>query len=696
MKHQKVSAIRDEAIRLHQNGKIQEAKCLYEKLLNLDDKNAEAIHYLGLIEYQNKNYETAIQWIQKAIVIKPDWAEAYSHIALSYKELSRYEEAIDSLNIAIKIDPSYSAAHYNLGNIFLKLELIDKAITHYNKAITLNDKYTDAYFQRGIANEALSEYEFAIRDYLKTQELDRKYVKSYIKLAMLNKRNKNIKAAIEYCYKAIELEPRNDDVYKSLADILAENKLLEDAIIFYRKALEINPNSIYVKGLIIHYSMHCCNWDNLSEAINKLNESIDKNSDDFGAFGVLSLIDEPEIHQKIALQFSKKFNGERSACNQPSNKLAKSKIRLGYFSADFNDHAVSRLIAEVFELHNQELFEIYAFSFGPKVDDQMTIRLKNTFDYFFEVENSSSTKIAELSRENSIDIAIDLSGYTKGNRTRVFAYGAAPIQVNYLGYPGTMGNENIDYIIADKMIIPDESACFYDEKIAYLPDSYQPNDRKKEISKHTFTREELKLPELGVVFCCFNNSFKITPVIFEAWMDVLKNVANSVLWLLEDNKIATLNLHKEAMKYGVDPHRIIFAERTSGSLHLARHKCADIFLDTWPYNAHTTASDALWMGLPIITYRGKSFASRVASSLLHSVGLDELITDSIEEYKKLAIRLGNNPEEIQKLKKLLSHEKETKPLFNTERYTRNLEKAFLKMHQIYCAGLPATSFSVNN
>jgi predicted O-linked N-acetylglucosamine transferase (SPINDLY family) len=696
MKHQKVTAIRDEAIQLHQNGKIQEAKYLYEKLLDLDSKNVEAIHYLGLIEYQSGNYETAIQWIQKAIIIKPDWAEAHCHIALAYKETSKYDEAINALNIAININPYYGAAHYNLGNIFLKLELIDKAIAHYNKAILINDKYIEAYFQRGIANEALNEYEFASSDYLKTLELDHKYVKSYLKLAILNKKNQNVKAAIEYHYKAIELEPTNDDTYRSLAEILVENKLIEDAIIFYRKALAINPNCAYIKGLIVHYSMHCCNWDHQSNILCEVNKSIENNNDDFTAFTVLSLTDDPVMNQRVALQFSKNFNQNRKLFNKPEYKSIKNKIKLGYFSADLNDHAVSRLIAEVFELHNRDLFEIYAFSFGPRISDQMTIRLKNTFDYFFEVENLSNTKIAELSRKNSIDIAIDLSGYTRGNRAGIFTLGAAPVQVNYLGYPGTMGNKNIDYIIADKMIIPDESACFFNEKIAYLPDSYQPNDRKKEAASHAFTREELRLPELGVIFCCFNNSFKITPVIFDAWMDILKNVANSVLWLLKDNQIATLNLHKEAIKRGIEPNRIIFAERISGSLHLARHKCADIFLDTWPYNAHTTASDALWMGLPIITYRGKSFASRVASSLLHSVGLDELITDSIEEYKNLAIHLGNNPKEIQKLKKLLSHEKETKPLFNTERYTSNLESAFLKMHEIYCAGLPATSFSVNN
>jgi predicted O-linked N-acetylglucosamine transferase (SPINDLY family) len=325
----------------------------------------------------------------------------------------------------------------------------------------------------------------------------------------------------------------------------------------------------------------------------------------------------------------------------------KEKINIAYFSPDFRNHPVSLLTSELFETHNRQRFEVFAFSLQQAtVGDETNLRLRNGFDKFFDVENMSDKEIAQFARHNEVDIAIDLAGLTKYSRTGIFSYRAAPIQVNWLGYPGTIGADFIDYIVADKTIIPVESQSHYLEKVVYLPNSYQVNDRKRLISERQFTRQKLGLPENGFVFCCFNNNFKILPTTFDGWIRILKSVDESVLWLFKDNPWAVENLKKEAQKQGIDGRRLVFAERMPLSEHLARHLQADLFLDTHPYNAHTTASDALWTGLPLLTLMGRSYASRVAASLLSAIGLPELITSNQEEYEALAIELAINPQNL--------------------------------------------------
>jgi predicted O-linked N-acetylglucosamine transferase (SPINDLY family) len=344
-------------------------------------------------------------------------------------------------------------------------------------------------------------------------------------------------------------------------------------------------------------------------------------------------------------------------------------------------------MAELFELHDKEAFDLIAFSFGPDTKDQMHKRIKRSFDQFIDVAAMSDQAVAQKSREMGIDIAIDLKGLTKNARLGIFSYRAAPVQVSYLGYPGTLGAEYIDYLIADETLIPKESQKYYAEKIVYLPHSYQVNDRQKVISKKQFFRQELGLPEEGFVFCSFNNNFKITPNVFEAWMRILKSVEKSVLWLLEDNPAAATNLQKEALLKGIDPARLVFAKRLDLSEHLARQKVADLFLDTLPYGAHTTASDALWAGLPVLTCMGESFASRVAASLLNAIGLPELITSTQSQYEALAIELANNPAKLKLIKSKLDTNRLVMPLFDTTLFSKHLESAYKRMFERYEADL---------
>jgi len=368
---------------------------------------------------------------------------------------------------------------------------------------------------------------------------------------------------------------------------------------------------------------------------------------------------------------------------------AQRKIRIGYFSADFRNHPVSILAAETFESHDRSRFEITAFAFGPPSEDAMRTRLERAFDQFIDVRDRSDRQIALLAREMHIDIAVDLSGFTQHCRPGIFALRAAPLQVSFLGYPGTMGAPYMDYLLADPTVIPEESRVHYREQILYLPHSVLPHDSQQPIAAPGLTRRQAGLPDSGFVFCGFNNVAKITPDTFASWMRILTAVQGSVLWLSANNPTAQSNLRREAAMRGVDPERLIFAARVASlPEHLARQRLADLFLDTLPYNAHTTASDALWAGLPVLTQLGETFAGRVAASLLTAIDLPDLITSTPEQYQALAIALGKDPARLALIKDRLAHNRLTTPLFDTRRFTQHLETAFASIHAHHQARSP--------
>jgi len=364
----------------------------------------------------------------------------------------------------------------------------------------------------------------------------------------------------------------------------------------------------------------------------------------------------------------------------------REKIRIGYFSMDFKNHAVAMLTAGLFETHNRARFEVIAFSFGPDTKDEMRVRLEKAFDQFIDVQDKSDKEIAELARQMGIDIAIDLAGFTADSRTGIFAYRAAPVQVNYLGYPGTMGADYMDYLIADETLIPEESRQYYAEKIIYLP-CFQANDSKRMIADRVFTREELGLPHHSFVFCCFNNNYKFTPDTFVSWMRILKQTSDSVLFLYAENELVVTNLRREASQQGVDSHRLVFGKKLPAPDYLARYRAADLFLDTLPFNAGTTASDALWAGLPVLTCMGEAFASRMAASLLNAIDMPELITHTQQDYEALAIELATNPDRLKAIRQKLERQRLTTPLFDTELFTRHIEEAYTKMFERYQADL---------
>ena len=542
------------------------------------------------------------------------------------------------------INPKNESAWNNLGNIFSDQQQYVRSLNAYDTCISINPNHYMAINNRG-------------------------------KILM---RNSCHEEALQAFTHSVNIKPDYIDAINNQAVAYRALNQYQNAIKCWWRVMELEPAYPYAIGSLIHSKLHTCDWENFDELLFNLKRLIDAGFDTSTPFAILPVIDDLSYQRVSTVCFNnKKFPKFRSRIDDGFD--FNERIKIGYYSADFHDHATAHLMAQLFEAHDRQRFEIFAFSFGPHSDGPMRQRLTAAFDHFSDVTKLSDIEIANRSRELNIDIAVDLKGYTQDSRTGIFAHGCAPIQVNYLGYPGTMGCDYIDYIIADEVVIPPESRKYYSEKVVYLPGCYQVNDSTRIISDHSFTRAELGLPQEGFVFCCFNNNYKITPSTFDSWMRILLATPGSVLWLLADNPIAVRNLCKEAQVRGVNAKRIIFAPRMAPADHLARHRAADLFLDTLPCNAHTTASDALWAGLPLLTHAGESFAARVAASLLTTIEMPELITHNQADYERHAIEIALNPARLMALKTKLADKRTTTNLFNGVVYARHLEKAYSQM-----------------
>jgi protein O-GlcNAc transferase len=544
------------------------------------------------------------------------------------------------------------------GTTLYELKRYDEAIAHYDKALSLKPDYAEGWSNKGTTLYELKRYDEAIAHY----------------------------------DKALSLKPDYAEGWSNKGTTLYELKRYDEAIAHYDKALSLKPDIDWVNGDLLHTKMKICSWSGLSDSLEKIVNKVLLNKKVTRPFLLLALNDNALLHKKSSEIYALNKYPKNPALSPIPKYPKNEKLRIGYFSADFKNHAVSILAAELFELHDKNRFEIVAFSFGSDDKSPMRARLGQAFNQFIDVSDMSDLDIARLSRELKIDIAVNLGGYTSDSRTGIFAYRAAPIQVSYLGYLGTMGAEYVDYILADKTIIPDGTEPYYFEKITYLP-SYQVNDRKRVISDKLFTKRELGLPEKGFIFCCFNNNYKILPITFSGWMRILKVVEDSVLFLYAENKLVEENLIKEAVARGIHSARLVFCRNIPADEYLARYRVCDLFLDTAPYNAGTTASDALWAGVPILTLIGQSFASRMAASLLEAIRLPELIANTQEEYEALAIELALNPKKLADIKLRLTNNRLNAPLFNTPLFTKNIEAAYIKMYEQCQAGLePAHIF----
>jgi predicted O-linked N-acetylglucosamine transferase (SPINDLY family) len=721
-----------QAIQAFQSGNLDRADSILKRVLQADSKNLPALHILGLIRVSQKNHREAADLLGQAVRINPNDPSirynlakalldcglnkesiphhkcaveldsnnsgAWFNYGVVLSNLGNSEEAIAAYDEAIKLNPTYDEALFYKGVALYKLERFDEALASYDKVLELNSNYHGSWYNKGLVLFALQRYEEAIAFYNQAIKLHPTYYEAFSNKAvsLLKLKPKRYEEALSYFDRALSLQPSYLEALIGKGLVLQELKQYEEALTCFDKALSLNPDFNWLHGDFLHTKMQICEWNEF--VINGDDEILSKALDKKNAispFPLLGMSDDAELQLHVARLYAQAKCPSNLSLGDIEKRPQQEKIRIGYFSADFHNHATGHLMAQLFELHDKNQFEIIGFSFGPAQDDEMRSRLIDAFDQFIEVGKKGDKDIAQLSRELSIDIAVDLKGFTHDSRPGIFSYRAAPIQVSYLGFPGTMGADFIDFIIADETLIPRHLQKNYSEKVVYLPNSYQVNDGKKVISDRKFLRQELGLPEGAFVFCCFNNCNKILPATFDAWMRILHSVDESVLWLLEDSPIASDNLKLEAEKRGISGHRMIFAKRVPLSEHLARHHQADLFIDTFPCNAHTTASDALWSGLPVLTLMGESFASRVGASLLHAVGLPELVTSSQTDYESLAIELAKDHLKLEAIKSKLVNNRLTYPLFNTPIFTHHLETAFIKMHENYLAGLPSEHIYVD-
>lgn len=616
---------------------------------------------LGVIQKNSGRTIAAEQNYRKAIEIKPDYADAYCNLGNLLRDQKRFDEALVCCFEAIRLCPNLAEGHNNLGNVLKDLDRLSDAEASFREAIRLQPTLPEAHYNLGNILKSAGRLMDAVSSYRHS----------------------------------IKLRPNYVEAYCNLGNVLREQKHFDEALVCFTNAIKINPEIDWMLGDKIHTNMYLCNWDSLSIDLEELKDKVARKKKVCTPFVALGITDDPDLHKAIAEIYVNDKCPSKDICFDNANISKNKKIKVGYYSGDFHSHATMHLMAELFENHNRDKFELYAFSFGPQINDKWNLRCKNAFDYYVECNNKSDTEVAQLSRQLGIDIAVDLKGFTTDSRTGIFANRAAPIQVNFLGYPGTAGAEYIDYLIGDKVITPESNYALYTEKLVLMPNCYQPNCRHREISTSPISRTSFGLPEQAIVFSSFNNNYKITPSIFATWMQILKAVEGSVLWLLSTNATAEKNLRKYAAESNVDPDRLIFAQNVSVEDHLNRMTLADMMLDTFPYGAHTTCSDALRVGLPVISLFGKSFASRVATSLLNAVGVAELSARSLEEYEAKAIDLALNPVKLTAIKKHLEANRLTSPLFNPELFAGYLETAYLAMYQRYRNGMAATHLYID-
>jgi predicted O-linked N-acetylglucosamine transferase (SPINDLY family) len=644
---------------LHQRGDLAAAEEIYRSILQFWPEYFNAAFALGLLFLQQAKFQPAEQQFSRAIEINPDNSRLHTNHGNALLGLNRAQEALSAYDRAVALDSENYGAFYNRGNILAALKRFEEALASYDKAIALFPDDPEAHDNRGNTLAYLNRFDEALASF------DR----------------------------AIRLNPNEAKTYANRAGIRKQLRQFDKAAEDYDKAFALNPRIEYLFGNRLSARIHICAWDSYDDDCRFLLGGLRNGTLKMEPFALLAIPSTPEDQLNNARQFVRDKAPLTGKSYPHGSRNAHDRIRLGYVSSDFHNHAIGHLVTGMLEAHDRSKFEVHGFSLALDKNDAYRERIVRTCDEFVHGLTIGIDKLIQRIRDSEIDILIDLNGYTAGSRTEIFAARPAPVQVNFLGYPGTMAAEYIDYLIGDRIVIPEEAARFYDEKIVYLPDSYQANDSKRPVAKCIDPRRSHGLPETGFVFCCFNNSYKITPEMFDIWMHLLKKVDGSVLWLLE-NASATENLKKEAERRGVPAERLVFADKKPLAEHLSRHQLADLFLDTLHYNAHTTGSDALWAGLPVVTYTGTTFASRVATSLLHAVGLPELATDSLENYERLALELAANPDKLRAMKNKLVQNRATYPLFDTARFTRHIEAAYRKMHEISQAGKSPRSFAV--
>jgi predicted O-linked N-acetylglucosamine transferase (SPINDLY family) len=642
------------------DGRIEECEAHLLDASRSPSCSAEALYYLGKVQIQRGRSRAAISSLQRALQKAGEFFEGLHELGVANSAIGDHERAREFFSRADRKRPGSHELQTNLASTLHELHRDAEALNYYDSATSLCPDSFRAWSGRALVLAALGRHAEAVESY----------------------------------NRALALFPEDIAALMNRAKSLMALGQAVEAFQSYQQMTTLPPSTDYARGYLLLANMHACHWDGWNVLVDDTVRRVDAGEKAAPPYVLLATPAGPATQLTSARTYAQDLYPARSS---PPPKVARApgrKLRVGYFSPDFYNHATAQLIVGILEHADRELFEWYGFSIGPTAADAMTKRIASAFDHFISVERESDLRIAQMARGLELDIAVDLNGFNEGARTSIFAARAAPVQVNYLGYPGTMGCDYMDYIIADAHLIGPEDLRHYAEKVVLMPDSYQPNDDKKQIATVDAGREAFGLPKEGVVFASFNSIFKVTPDAFDVWMRILDRTPGSVLWLLQGSEGASVALRAEAARRGIGPDRIVFAKRAPLAEHLGRHVHADLFLDTFHYNAHTTCSDALWAGLPVLTLRGHTFASRVASSLLRTVGLSQLVTNSVEAYEDTAVALAAAPQELRALRDQLGRNRLVSPLFKTQQYARNMEAALQAMCNQYQSGAPPEHISI--
>lgn len=656
------------AKKLENKGQIDEAIKLYEQFLQDFPKNTRAKAALEKLRdcasgtgisaqqafmkasqlIEQGAFAQGIELARKLVDSAPENVQVWNLLGLGYANDQKPLEAEKCLRKAIELDKNFAMAWVNIGKLFLAQKKLELALQVFQNASYIEPQ--NATFLSMVAGTLVEMRRFD--------------------------------EAEKFCVQAIKYDPNLAEPYLNLAIILYHKKKRGAAKQAFEKVAQLRPNNMPSLSDYLYVRAQICDWSPLAPEFQTV-KPIGKPGNSVAPFSFLYFEDDPYVQKKRSENRAHELAAHETVPQFPRPASRPQKLRIGYFSADFHNHATLSLMMGLFGDHDKSRFEIHTYSYGSVTDGWRRAQLQKLVDKNWDVRNLSDREIVQHARDQGIDIAIDLKGYTQNGRPQIFAHRIAPIQINYVGYPGTLGADYIDYLIADHTIIPNEYKNAYSEKVIYMPHCYQPNDGGREFPENTQTRTELGLPENGFVFCSFNANYKISPREFDIWMRLLKKVDGSVLWLFEGSQDAMINLRKEAGARGVDPARLVFAGFLPEAEHLARHKHADLFLDTFNVNAHTTASDALWTGLPLVTLPGKQFAARVAASVLKAANLPELIAKSEQEYEAIALDLALNPEKTAAMKAKVKENVKACPLFDTKSYTRDLERGYDAAYECY-------------
>jgi protein O-GlcNAc transferase len=669
---------------------VQQAKALTEQY----PKAFTIWNILGASAAQIGMIDDAISYYKKSISIKPDYAVAFNNMGTALKDKGELDEAIDAYKRSILLSPHYCAAYNNMGVALRDQGRLEEAMETFNKVLLHDPNSTMTYNNIGNVLRDQGKFDEAIEAYKKSILIKPDYAEAYFNMGITLKDKGKLEEALMFYNKALSLKPEFAQAYKSIGHIFNEQGEIEMAIENFKKALKINPNYEDARVNKLLNQAYICDWTGIEED-QKLIQKVGISDQPVVPWSMMTFEDIPD-RQKIRSQvYAKKIIKQKTISMAPVPIEKPKRLRIGYFSSDFRVHSVIYLIADIIDMHDRERFEIYAYSFGPNDNSELRKRIVNSVDVFRDVKDMGDQDISILARKDKIDIAIDINGYTKLSRPNIFAYRAAPIQIHCQGSANSSGANFIDYVMIDNIRVPEEHDKYWCESIIRLPFWCQARYKKNYISDQLLTRRDMGLTENGFVFCSFNNNYKLSPIEFDIWMRILNKVEGSVLWLLKSNKWVQRNLQQEALKRGITSDRLVFAEKVPHSLHLARQRLADVFVDTFNVNAGVTAGDALWVGLPMVTKLGKGPGARFGATMLEAINMPELITKTEQEYEALLLHLATNPQRFSAIKEKLAANRLSTSLFDTKLFTKNVEKGYQLAYQRYFDGKDPKAISVS-